>query len=167
MSEKKFMSYGDAESIFTEVGEQLSVRPVTFTGTRDEWDALTSTEKAKYALVNLTDDGETSDVVDAVTDGDFRPVTSNAVYDAMPKIQKGTVATGNASTKKVINVTFPEPFNSTPIVVGNFWTLSANQELISEGSVIILDVTSTGFSAIVKTDQTTSMTCALYWIAVA
>ena len=52
-----------------------------FTGTLAEWNALQDYEKAAYDLVNITDDGESGDVVDAVTDGDMSPVTSNAVYD--------------------------------------------------------------------------------------
>jgi hypothetical protein len=39
---------------------------------------------------------DTGEVVDAVTDGDMRAVTSNAVYDAMNVIQSGT-GTRNAS----------------------------------------------------------------------
>lgn len=55
------------------------VRNPVFTGTTAEWNELSPSEKVKYQLVNLTDDGETGEVVDAVTDGDMRPVTSNAV----------------------------------------------------------------------------------------
>ena len=39
----------------------LDVKQRIFTGTTAEWEALTSAEKAKYTLVNLTDDGETGD----------------------------------------------------------------------------------------------------------
>lgn len=51
-----------------------------FYGTMDEWNALTSTEQAKYDLVASPDEAS-EDIADEVTDGDMRPVTSNAVYD--------------------------------------------------------------------------------------
>lgn len=54
----------------------------TFVGTIAEWEALSSSEKAEYELVNLTDDlaGGAQAVVDAVEENNFSPVTSNAVY---------------------------------------------------------------------------------------
>lgn len=61
----------------------LSDYKTTFVGTSAEWNALSAEDKAKYILVNLTDDKESlgSEVVDAVTDGVLNPVTSNAVFD--------------------------------------------------------------------------------------
>lgn len=53
----------------------------TFVGTREEWQSLTTEQKAKYEIVNLTDDlasGGTI-VVDAVVRGNMNAVTSNAV----------------------------------------------------------------------------------------
>lgn len=56
----------------------------TFIGTTAAWNALSAADKAKYSLVSLTDDAYgASSVTDAVTDGDMRPVTSNAVYDGL------------------------------------------------------------------------------------
>lgn len=52
-----------------------------FTGTLAEWNALQDYEKAAYDLVNITDDQETGDTTDAITDGDLRAATSNAVFD--------------------------------------------------------------------------------------
>ena len=56
-----------------------------FVGTTAQWNALSTADKNKYVLVNLTDDKEALgvDAVDAVTDGDIRPVTSNAVFDGL------------------------------------------------------------------------------------
>ena len=67
-----------------------------FTGTQAEWDAVV--DKSVYELVNLTDDGETGETVDAVTDGDMRPVTSNAVYDEVNSIKERLVITIPANT---------------------------------------------------------------------
>ena len=55
-----------------------------FTGTLAEWNQLTTAQKTAYDLANITDDlGTEADIVDAVTDGDMRAVTSNAVHDAL------------------------------------------------------------------------------------
>ncbi len=51
MSEKQFVSYGDSETLFTEVGNQLSQRPRIYKGTIAEYEALTSTEQAKYDYI--------------------------------------------------------------------------------------------------------------------
>jgi hypothetical protein len=54
----------------------------SFVGTTAEWTALSDADKAKYEIVNLTDDATApSVVVDTVADGNMNAVTSNAVYD--------------------------------------------------------------------------------------
>jgi hypothetical protein len=45
------MSYGDAETLFSKVGSQLSQRPRIFQGTIAEYEALTSEEQAKYDYI--------------------------------------------------------------------------------------------------------------------
>lgn len=57
---------------------------IEFIGTTAEWNALSTAQKNKYTLVNLTDDKEALGVeaVDSLINGDMRPVTSNAVYDS-------------------------------------------------------------------------------------
>lgn len=61
----------------------LSHYRTMFKGTTAAWNALSSVEKNKYELVSLNDDEEATDLnpVDAITNGEMRPVTSNAVYD--------------------------------------------------------------------------------------
>ena len=44
---------------YAETNKQLTDRPREFVGTQAEWEALSTQEKNKYALVNLTDDEET------------------------------------------------------------------------------------------------------------
>ena len=51
-----------------------------FKGTSAEWESLTAEEQAKYS-VRCHPDIDTGDVADAVTDGDLRAVSSNAVFD--------------------------------------------------------------------------------------
>lgn len=61
----------------------LSHYRTMFKGTTAQWNTLSSVEKNKYELVSLNDDEEATDLnpVDAITNGEMRPVTSNAVYD--------------------------------------------------------------------------------------
>ena len=59
MSDKNFMAYGDAETVLTGYANRIKLSPTEFVGARDEWNALSAADKAKYTLVNLTDDGET------------------------------------------------------------------------------------------------------------
>ena len=56
MSEKNFMAYGDAESIFTGYANRIKQSPTTFVGTQAQWNALSSSQKAEYELVDITDD---------------------------------------------------------------------------------------------------------------
>jgi len=56
---------------------------LVFKGTLDEWEALTTAEKKAYDEALIADDMDTGEVVDAVTDGDMRAVTSNAVAEAL------------------------------------------------------------------------------------
>ena len=52
----------------------------TFIGTKDAWDALSITDKAKYEIVNITDDEQTgSAVVDTIAIGNSNAVSSNGV----------------------------------------------------------------------------------------
>lgn len=59
----------------------LSSYETSWTGTRAAWDLLSSAEKAKYTIVNFTDDVASGQMIvtDAVTEGDYNCVTSNAV----------------------------------------------------------------------------------------
>lgn len=62
----------------------LSLYKRIFGGTVAAWDLLTDEQKAQYQYTFF--DGDSNDyfaVVDAVTDGDMHPVSSNAVYDAL------------------------------------------------------------------------------------
>lgn len=50
-------------------------------GSKADWDELPLEEQVKYDEAHFTDDELTGQIVDAVTDGDMRAVTSNAVAD--------------------------------------------------------------------------------------
>ena len=63
-----------------------------YIGHKSDWDLLSTAEKTEYDEAHFDDDDETSptQVVDVVEDGDMHAVTSNAVYDIMPKYSKVT-----------------------------------------------------------------------------
>ena len=85
-----FMSYKNSQDVLGEFAADIkSKQNYIFRGTRDEWDNLSAAEKARYDIVAFTDDGETGDITNAVTDGDMRAVTSNAVYDALNNVGGG------------------------------------------------------------------------------
>lgn len=63
--------------------EVVANKHLVFKGTLEEWEALTVAEKKAYDEALITNDMDTGEVVDAVTDGDMRAVTSNAVYNTL------------------------------------------------------------------------------------
>lgn len=91
--------------------------PGQFVGTMAEWNALTSEEKNQYVLVDITDDGETGDVVDTITNGDMSPVTSNAVYDEIvTRVKRRSVTDLNdANTANSLEIlTFSSGVTNSP-----------------------------------------------------
>lgn len=80
-------TYTEGLGIDIDSNDKISVNqtyvPTTFVGSTADWNALSATEKAKYNLVSLNDDSNGISVIDAVADGEMRPVTSNAVYDGL------------------------------------------------------------------------------------
>lgn len=78
---KNFVDYGNATALMGGVADRIDKDK--FIGTKAEWDRLTEEEKAAYngRVVNITDDSLlSSDVVNAVEEGNMSAVTSNAVY---------------------------------------------------------------------------------------
>lgn len=73
-----------------------------WSGHRAAWEALTTEQQSKYRYVMFDDDSETGETVDAVTDGDMRAVTSNAVADALVN------AITNAFKPEYFNITWNE-----------------------------------------------------------
>ena len=100
----------------------LSKYKKIFTGTRAEWDALTTTEKGEYDICNLTDDLAGGELVvsDTVTAGDMNPVTSNAVAKAVnystDEVKTGaTWIDGKPIYRKVLNI------STSAFTAGNNW----------------------------------------------
>lgn len=69
---------------------------LTFTGTQAQWEALTSAEKAKYGLVNITDDGE-SKVIDDNTTSTSKTWSSSKIESLKPIYRRGSVTGATAS----------------------------------------------------------------------
>lgn len=105
--EKQYLDYEGLERFKGKLHEGSNIFP----GTLEEWEALTEEEQAKYDFVASPDEA-TGDVADAVTDGDVRPVTSNAVFNAIgDKLHVATVeiSTGTSVTNYgwLINDPYP------------------------------------------------------------
>lgn len=71
--------------------EVVANKNLVFKGTLSEWNNLSIAEKKAFDEALITDDMDTGEVVDAVTNGDMRAVTSNAVYDAINDIQTTSI----------------------------------------------------------------------------
>ena len=106
MSNTNFMSYGDAEGVLTGFSDRIKQSPPQFIGTVVEWEALSASEKARYKIIHLTDDGEALgvDPVDAVQDGNMAPVTSNAVYNLPVDTIRGDYGNRPITSKGIYNV---------------------------------------------------------------
>ena len=59
---------------------KINAKTNIFRGTVEEYEALSTAQKMQYSHIGSPDE-LTEDVANAVTDGDMRPVTSNAVFD--------------------------------------------------------------------------------------
>ena len=108
-----------------------------FKGTSAEWEALTPAEQAGYSVKCITDD-ESGVVVDAVSEGDMRAVTSNAVYDALgrPTIDISKIVSSNTFSVKAL---YDNYGNGTYLVYGqgttghgvimvSLWTVSSDSK---------------------------------------
>ena len=100
-------------------------------------------------------------------------MTATNVQDAIAevngkilRIETDTIGCTNASTATTINITFSSPFSDVPAVIAVYETLSANSQYIQQASAIVLSPSTTGFSVKVKTDQTTTMTGLIRWVAI-
>lgn len=96
MAEKKYLDDVGTEYLVEKINDKIQPQ---FVGTKAEWEALSADEKAKFVVVNLTDDYTvTSAVVDEVTEGEGRAVSSGAVYDGLYNLQNTSVIYGQART---------------------------------------------------------------------
>lgn len=98
-------------------------------GTEAGWELLTDEQKAQYEYTFFDGDSDyTLNVVDSVTDGDMRPVTSNAVADEVEDIDAEIADIVNIYGAKNI---LPYPYHSKSGLVHNGITYTIN----SDGSV--------------------------------
>ena len=101
---------------YAETNKQLTDRPNVFVGTTAEWNALTAYQKARYQLVNLTDDKETLGIapVDVVEDGNMSAITSNAVADYIKVVISDDI-TATLPANRTINVQ-PTPLDGYEVI---------------------------------------------------
>ena len=92
MSEKNFVAYGDAESILTGYANRIKQSPTTFVGTQAQWNALSSSQKAEYELVDITDD-------------EFSP-SSFVDWESYGKLGAKNLLENEKSTQTISGVTF-------------------------------------------------------------
>ena len=103
MANDYLLDYHGLEKVAEKINNK---EPLVFKGTQAEWNALTEDEQALFT-VRYHPDEATGDVTDAVTDGDLRAVTSNAVYDGLCKSKSITVTktsdwiSGSISVKQI------------------------------------------------------------------
>lgn len=83
--------------------EIVANKHLVFTGTLSEWEALSVTEKKAFDEALITNDMDTGEVVNAVTDGDMRAVTSNAVYDYLTPTEISTTGTTVSQSSATID----------------------------------------------------------------
>lgn len=132
--EKEYLNYEGLERVSEYVNAK---EPQIFKGTSAEWDALTAAEQAQYSVKMITDD-ETGATVDAVTDGDMRAVTSNAVYNALGglTIDISKIVSSNTFSVKAL---YDNYGNGTYLVYGqgttghgvimvSLWTVSSDAQ---------------------------------------
>jgi hypothetical protein len=81
---KNFVDNDNATALMGAVEESIANTRI-FKGTFDDYNALTPEEKAKYSYI-ATPKTPGEAITDAVTDGDMRPVTSNAVFDVVDEM---------------------------------------------------------------------------------
>lgn len=104
MSEKNFVAYGDAESILTGYANRIKQSPSTFVGTQAQWNALSSSQKAEYELVDITDDSlSLSGLVDWRSNGELG--AKNLIENtSVSKIDGNVQYTVNADKSISINI---------------------------------------------------------------
>jgi len=112
MSEKNFVAYGDAESILTGYANRIKQSPTTFVGTQAQWNALSSSQKAEYELVDITDDS-------------LSP-SGHVDWESNGKIGSKNLLPNKATTQTINGVTFTINFDGSVTANG---TATSNAEI--------------------------------------
>ena len=170
----RVMTAGDGITITND--DAIKADTVIFTGTRAQWEALSTAQKAKFNIVNITDEELTDDVItDTVEVGNMKAVTSNAVAEAIGKVTRVddsfNITTGNASNYSSYH-TIPK---GTYIIISHFDHGSYNIDIsyALEGSALFapsrVSVTNNGLNggmtqvcAVLKSDGTKQIRGVVY-----
>lgn len=103
-----YLYSGTAWVLISTADVDLTPYKKIFTGTKAEWELLTTAEKKEYDEADLTDDLAGGELVvsDSVTLGDLNPVTSNAVAKLTgPIADISALVSGNVINVDVIRTT--------------------------------------------------------------
>lgn len=175
-----YLYSGTAWVLISTADVDLTPYKKIFTGTKAEWDVLTTAEKTEFDECDLTDDlaGGELLVSDAVTVGDLNPVTSNAVANHIPNMTRALVAwptesapiawgnhkgviiqTGNSvgtsvTSQVLVMRNFPNAY------VGNLFYPAANNDILTANVI----KTAEGFYLSPRPSEWTNGTVILYWI---
>lgn len=84
--------------------EDLDKKPNVWIGHKADWDLLSVAEKTKYDEAHFDDDTTADQITDAVTDGDMRAVTSNAVANYVPVISEIDLGTITINAGDLLNI---------------------------------------------------------------
>lgn len=76
-----FVSYENAEDIFQGYADRIKAN-TEFVGTQAEWDALSAEDKAKYVLVNITDDNSSTGGEKEIINGYYNPADGKFYIDS-------------------------------------------------------------------------------------
>lgn len=131
MSQKNFMSYGDAETLFTEVGNKIND---TFVGTQAQWNALTTEQKKAYKFADITDDYDDNPVgnLNALNTTD-----KSSCVGAINEVNGGVIASVTADGVKTYSALFDELY----ALLSNATILYPEKLILSVGGRTILYVT--------------------------
>lgn len=129
MSQKNFVSFGDAETLFTELGDKLTP---TFTGTVAEWEALSTAEKIKYKQAVFTDDYSDNPVgnLSALTTTD-KSSAVGAINEVNTKIARNKYVNSTMSPQATINADVE--FMTHKLVIPEYGTYLVMGEILGVG----------------------------------
>ena len=132
----------------TSVGENYKTM---FVGTTQQWTNLTTEQKAKFDTYCLTDDIASGQMIvsGTVTEGDHNPVSSDGVYNALPKKYRPNTSYGVLSALKTALGHSDYPFDA------RFTCTNASNTVICTG---IMRVTSDTSATYLYASQTSGYT---------
>lgn len=136
-NESSNLYIGDSQNQTTKrIVEEQDI-PKVFTGSRDDWDSLSSEQKKQYDYANFTGDSSGGGIADVVEENNMNAVTSNAVYQKFEET-KPPVRYANISlnTRNVPNITAISGQGLRAIRMGNVLMLNYYLKVTTSSSAV-------------------------------